>query len=618
MAKIGINLSTGSLQQEEIIVGIDLGTTNSLIAMIHPDTKKPVVLKEFDNTTLVPSVVHFGPNDTVTVGNEARQFLVTDPQHTIFSVKRLMGKSYKDVEQASGFFSYKVIDDGTDNLVKIEVNGKFYTPIELSSFILKSLKQRAEHILKTPVNKAVITVPAYFNDAQRQATRDAGKLAGLDVLRIVNEPTAASLAYGIGLNRDEEKIVAVYDLGGGTFDISILRISNGVFEVLSTHGDTYLGGDDFDHVIVQHWMKQLDVTEETLSVDKSLAQQFRLSAEEAKIKLSSESQYTTTIDGTEVSLKREELENLVMPFIQRTIDSCRSAMNDAGLSIEEIHEVVMVGGSTRVPLVKNAVSRFFGRRVHDEMNPDEVVAIGAAIQADILAGNNRDVLLLDITPLSLGIETMGGLMDVLIPRNSKIPTKAGRQYTTQKDGQSGMRISVYQGERDLVSDNRKLAEFNLTNIPGMPAGIPKVEISFLINADGMLVVTAKELRSGVQQAIEVKPQYGLTDEEVEKMLMESLHHAKDDMQQRAVVEARTEGSLLISSTENFIKKNTGFLSPAELEETNKAVEELQERIRTGNKDEIHQAIEKLNDISRPYAERLMDEAISKAMKGKKI
>lgn len=618
MAKIGINLSTGSLQQEEIIVGIDLGTTNSLIAMIHPDTKKPVVLKEFDNTTLVPSVVHFGPNDTVTVGNEARQFLVTDPQHTIFSVKRLMGKSYKDVEQASGFFSYKVIDDGTDNLVKIEVNGKFYTPIELSSFILKSLKQRAEHILKTPVNKAVITVPAYFNDAQRQATRDAGKLAGLDVLRIVNEPTAASLAYGIGLNRDEEKIVAVYDLGGGTFDISILRISNGVFEVLSTHGDTYLGGDDFDHVIVQHWMKQLDVTEETLSVDKSLAQQFRLSAEEAKIKLSSESQYTTTIDGTEVSLKREELENLVMPFIQRTIDSCRSAMNDAGLSIEEIHEVVMVGGSTRVPLVKNAVSRFFGRRVHDEMNPDEVVAIGAAIQADILAGNNRDVLLLDITPLSLGIETMGGLMDVLIPRNSKIPTKAGRQYTTQKDGQSGMRISVYQGERDLVSDNRKLAEFNLTNIPGMPAGIPKVEISFLINADGILVVTAKELRSGVQQAIEVKPQYGLTDEEVEKMLMESLHHAKDDMQQRAVVEARTEGSLLISSTENFIKKNTGFLSPAELEETNKAVEELQERIRTGNKDEIHQAIEKLNDISRPYAERLMDEAISKAMKGKKI
>ncbi len=618
MAKIGINLTTGSLQQEEIIVGIDLGTTNSLVAIIHPDTKKPTVLKEFDNTTLVPSVVHFGNNDSITVGNEARQYQVKDPQHTIFSVKRLMGKSYGDVAEASHFFSYKIIDDGSENLVKVEVNGKFYTPVELSSFILKSLKQRAEHILKTPVNKAVITVPAYFNDAQRQATRDAGKLAGLDVLRIVNEPTAASLAYGMGIKSDEERTVAVYDLGGGTFDISILRITNGVFEVLSTNGDTYLGGDDFDNALVRYWMEKLSISEDDIRNDKSLAQQLRLSAEEAKIALSKSEDFATEINGNTVEISRKLFEDLISPFVQRTIRSCGNALADAGLNKEDIQEVVMVGGSTRVPLVKSSVSEFFGRPVHDEVNPDEVVALGAAVQADILAGNNKDVLLLDITPLSLGIETMGGLMDVLIPRNSKIPTKAGRQYTTQKDGQSGMRISVYQGERDLVKDNRKLAEFNLTGIPGMPAGLPKVEVSFLVNADGILVVTAKELRSGVQQSIEVKPQYGLTDEEVEKMLMDSLHHAKDDMQQRALVEAQTEGRILISTTHNFIEKNQGFLSDTELKQTNEAVELLEKKIQSGNKDDIHQAIETLNDISRPYAERMMDEAISKAMKGKKI
>ena len=615
MAKIAINLTTGSLQKEEIIVGIDLGTTNSLIAIIHPDTRQPVVLREYDQTALVPSIIHFGAQQ-VSVGTEARQHLVTEPENTIFSVKRLMGKSYRDV--ANHFFTYHVIDDGTDNLVKIEVDGKYYTPVELSSYILKALKHRAEHILKTPVNKSVITVPAYFNDAQRQATRDAGKLAGLDVLRIVNEPTAASLAYGIGLHADEEKTIAVYDLGGGTFDISILKISGGVFEVLSTNGDTYLGGDDFDNAVLQHWVKQLGITREELQHNKALAQHLRLQAEEAKKLLSVQHLFQTSMDGKNITLDRGTFESLVQPLVKRTIDRCRQAMQDAALQMAEIDEVIMVGGSTRVPLVKDAVSRFFNKAVHDSLNPDEVVALGAAVQADILAGNNKDLLLLDITPLSLGIETMGGLMDVLIPRNSKIPTKAARQYTTQKDGQPGMRISVYQGERDLVQDNRKLAEFNLTGIPGMPAGLPKVEISFLINADGILVVRAKELRSGVAQEVEVKPQYGLTDAEVEKMLLDSIQHAGADMQQRAIVEAQTEGKLLLDTTRNFLAKNSDFLTKEEVRETEDLMQQLSEKIASGSKDEVQQAIEALNNLSRPYAERLMDEAISTAMKGKKI
>ena len=618
MAKIAINIATGSLQKDEIIVGIDLGTTNSLVAIIHPQTKQPIALKEHNTSSLVPSIVHFTNDNQVIIGEPAKELLQSHPAQTIFSAKRLMGKSYNDIKNNASFFSYKVIDDNTDSLVKVQVGNQFYSPIDLSSLILKELKQRAEHILKTPVNKAVITVPAYFNDAQRQATRDAGKLAGLDVLRIINEPTAASLAYGIGTNTTTAQTIAVYDLGGGTFDVSILEINNGIFEVLSTNGDTYLGGDDFDNAIVTYFKSQYNIDNEVLQQNQSLQQSLRLTAEAAKKALSNVEHFEAVWNNISLSISKSTFEKIISPLVEKTMICCKNALQDANLTKEKIDAIVMVGGSTRIPMVKEQVSAFFGKEVNDSVNPDEVVALGAAIQADILAGNNKEVLLLDITPLSLGIETMGGLMDVLIPRNSKIPSKAARQYTTQKDGQGSMRISVYQGERDLVEHNRKLAEFNLTNIPGMPAGMPKIEVSFLINADGILVVTAKELRSGVEQSIEVKPQYGLTDSDVEKMLLESITNAKDDIALRALVEAKTEGEQILQVTEKFLQKNYQIITKDEMIATANAIQALQLSLTMNDKNLIQTKIEELNEISRPFAERAMDAAVSSALSGTKI
>jgi molecular chaperone HscA len=620
MAKIPIDLSKGQIKEikerpNDIIIGIDLGTTNSLVAYV--EDKKPIIVTDHTGeNALVPSVIYFNSDTDVMVGNEAAEKLLTDPQNTIFSVKRLMGKSYEDLQQHQNFFSYQIIDNEIENsLVKVRIKDKFYTPIELSAKILSKLKRRIEKTLDTIISRAVITVPAYFNDAQRQATRDAGKLAGLDVLRIINEPTAASLAYGIGLDSDTIQTVAVYDLGGGTFDISILKIEHGIFEVLSTNGDTFLGGDDFDRAIQSYWIKTYGFEIENNPI---LTQQLRLAAEQAKKAISKQAHFGVEVAGVTCELTADKFLELVQPLIQRTITACNNALSDAKLEKEAIDEVIMVGGSTRMKAVQEAVQTFFGKALNNTLNPDEVVAMGAAIQADVLAGNNKDILLLDITPLSLGIETVGGLMDTIIARNTKVPIKAGRQYTTSVDGQKNLKVAVYQGERDMIADNRKLGEFVLRGIPPMPAGIPKIEIHFLLNADGIMKVRAKELRSGVEQTVEMKPTYGISEEEMGKMLLDSIKNAKEDMATRALIEARTEANNVLLSTGKFMVQNKAILSEEEINQTKKLAFELEQSTKGEDKDAIHKAMENLNEYTTPMAHRALDHNIAEAMKGKKV
>lgn len=621
MAKIAIDISGGRILQENTIVGIDLGTTNSLIARVvegHPE-----VISDYGKPALVPSIVHFTPSGTAVVGEEAREKLIQDPSNTIYSVKRLLGKSWQDVQDQKQFFGYQILDDDKDSLVKIRVRDQFYNPVELSAWILKELRSRAEHRLKTPVTRAVITVPAYFNDTQRQATRDAGKLAGMDVLRIINEPTAASLAYGLGVGiNSTPEIVAVYDLGGGTFDVTLLRIEEGVFEVLATHGDTWLGGDDFDHAIIQYWMKQQNWESEVLSKDPSFGQAIRLEAERAKKTLSSQEVYSSKAADngleTDLGMTRKQFDELIQPLIAQTIACCQKALKDAQIQVGDIQNVILVGGSTRVPAIKAAVTQFFKREPFDNIDPDLVVALGAAVQADILAGNRKDLLLLDVTPLSLGIETLGGLMDVLIPRNSRIPTRVAREYTTSLDGQSNLKVLVYQGEREMTRDNRKLAEFELKGIPAMPAGLPKIEIRFLLDADGILNVEAKELRSGVSQEIRIKPQYGLTDQQVEDMLLASLQHAQSDFEERQLTEAREEARQLLYHAGKFIQHHSALLTEPQVLGMQERMQSLETLLSAGDKSEIHAAIETLNDYTRPFAELVMDEAIQQAMRGKKL
>lgn len=623
MAKISINLQEGSLKKEEIILGIDLGTTNSLVAYIDKQSNNPIAISDKNSKTIVPSLIYFNADNHPVIGDSALPFLTLQPERTIYSAKRLMGKSYNDIKDHQQYFSYKVIDDNSDQLVKVRVGDNFYSPIELSSFILKELKFRAEKHLQQEISKVVITVPAYFNDSQRQATRDAGKLAGLDVMRIINEPTAASLAYGLGLNRASDLKVAVYDLGGGTFDISILQISNGIFEVLSTHGDTYLGGDDFDRALLNHWVAEYGLDEYGLFKDLSASQELRLLAEKAKKSLSAQAEFKevwTWQNRQYVMTCTEQLFNsLIEPIINRTLTSVHAALRDAELSSAEIDDVVLVGGSTRVPLIKEKLAQIFGKeKINDSINPDEVVALGAAVEADILAGNRKDFLLLDVTPLSLGIETLGGLMDVLIPRNSKVPAKLAKQYTTSVDGQVNLRVNVYQGERELVAENRKLASFDLKGIPAMPAGLPKIEVIFYINADGILKVEASELRSGTKTEIEVKPQYGLDDATVEKMLLDSIKNAEADVKMRMIVEAKTEAEQLIYVTERFIDKNESLLSNEEVQKTALLINDLKNSLESQDKDVILRAIDELNEYTRPFAERLMDISVKTALKGKSI
>jgi len=605
------------------IVGIDLGTTNSLVAYMQGDS--PAVIPGEDGLNLVPSVVALDEKNQVIVGNAARKFLIESADHAVYSVKRLMGRGVEDIQDELKLFPFRLADDlQAGEVLRIKVGERTYTPPEISALILRQLKRNAERFFGGAVTKAVITVPAYFNDAQRQATKDAGRIAGLDVLRLVNEPTAAALAYG--LDKRQNGIVAVYDLGGGTFDISILKLHDGIFEVVATNGDTHLGGDDIDNLLITialddiHGDFGLDLRRNGEAV-----QQIRKAVIEAKIALSS--QLSTKLDVELLAGKRYQreitrqmFEGLIQPVIDRTVGPTKQALKDAGLRPNQINEVVLVGGSTRIPRVRQLVQDLFERVPHTDLNPDEVVALGAAVQANILGGGSeatKEMLLLDVTPLSLGIEVAGGVTDKIILRNSTIPASATQYYTTQVDGQTSVAIHVLQGERELARDCRSLARFDLNAIPPMVAGMPRIEVKFLIDANGILHVSAREQRSGKEAEIDVQPSYGLTDEQVENMLLESFDFAEDDFRQRQVIEARREADTILAALAKG-KKNPAWQELTVEERRN--AETLEQTLIAAKDSEdysaIRRAIDELNAGTMRLAELMMDTAVSAALKGK--